>query len=126
MKMLPIIIDSIHAGGGEGILTNKNIVELWFTIPMVPRFFASGTIGNVLLFIMDQYCSKHIIPILFEKGPSKLLKHLSDSKESVSFFISYAAQIIIQHLLNALLVFGLSSISTRKKYFETLIGTYAT
>ena len=120
-----MIIDSIQSGGGvEGALSSKSIAELWFTLPQVPRFFASGTIGNAMLFIMDKYCYKNIIPTLFKKGPAKITNYLSGSKESVSYFISYAAQILAQHFINALLVFGIDTISTKEKYFKTLIGTY--
>lgn len=51
---------------------------------------------------------------------------LRKNKETVSFTVSYLAQISIQHWLYAVLVFGRDTINTREKYLKTLKATYAT
>jgi hypothetical protein len=42
----------------------------------------------------------------------------------VSFFIGYILQIVSQHLIHAVLVYGLHSINTREKYLQTLLGQF--
>lgn len=56
----------------------------------------------------------------------QLPKLINKHKETISFFISYMGQIIIQHLLHAFLVFGRDSISTTDKYVKTLMASYQT
>lgn len=50
---------------------------------------------------------------------------LQRNKESVSFFISYLIQILAQHFLNAVFVYGLQSIATTERYLSTLAVTYS-
>ena len=46
-------------------------------------------------------------------------------RASVSFFCAYWLHIPVQHLLHALLVYGLSSINTAPKYWTTLAGMFS-
>ena len=92
------------------------LVATWFQVSQPIRFFVSGNIGNVLLFY-------------FERIAYYLLNHLEDLpqfvydyKDSVSFFMAYICILPTQHYLNAILVFGYETISTREKYLKTLFA----
>lgn len=60
------------------------------------------------------------------KKVDQLPTFFQNNKESVSFFFAYLGQIIIQHYLHSVLVFGRDTINTREKYFKSLKVTYAT
>ena len=49
---------------------------------------------------------------------------VSEHQETISFFVGYTLQIATQHLLHAIMVYGLHTINTREKYFKTLVGQY--
>jgi hypothetical protein len=90
----------------------------WFQVSGLARFFISGNVGNLCFFMIErvvygQLCQLHSLP-----------KFVEDYKESVSFFIGYILQIISQHLIHAVLVYGLHSINTREKYLQTLLGQF--
>jgi hypothetical protein len=90
----------------------------WFQVSELARFFISGNVGNLCFFMIErvvygQLCQLHSLP-----------KFLEEYKESVSFFIGYLLQIISQHLIHAVLVYGLHSINTREKYLQTLLGQF--
>ncbi len=88
------------------------------------RFAASGFIGNAIFFGLDIA----FLPII--KGASqkqcfiKASKTIADNAESISFFAAYLVDIIVQHFLNALLVFGLDTIATRQLYLSSLAAAY--
>jgi len=99
-----------------------NTEKLWYDlVPQPFRFVTSGLLGNVVFFLMDKSFLQFMIQIQ-DQLPKLINKH----KETISFFISYMGQIIIQHLLHAFLVFGRDSISTTDKYFKTLMASYQT
>ena len=95
----------------------SNVYTTWFQVSEPIRFFVSGNIGNVCFFFLErlvyfQLCNMNDV----------LPQSVVDYKESVSFFIGYLLQIVSQHLLNAVLVYGVDTIDTRAKYFKTLVG----
>jgi len=111
--------------------------KLWFDVPELARFMTSAGIGNILFFYIDIVLydlviyplSLHLNNLRYDsKGmakflPSKFMFH--KNKESISFFVSYLIQIVFQHVLNAFLVHGLETVSTREKYLSTLGYTYS-
>ena len=118
----------------EGIVIYSNgassIATLWFSLlPPVVRYAASGMLGNLMFFALNQWWSATIIR-KSESLPRLLSKQLSESimknASSISFFTSYLVQIIPQHFLNSLLVFGLEGINSREKYLKSLKNTYKT
>ncbi len=96
--------------------------NLWFEkVPEAGRFASAGLLGNVVFFIIDYVFFNNIILPLANDLP----KIVQRNKETVSFFVSYLMQTGFQHFLNALLVYGLDTIGTKKKYFDSLIITYS-
>lgn len=104
------------------IKTLLSLEKVWYTLPQYPRFLASGGIGNIFLYYMDE----GFLNLVLEKIPKDLPTFFEQNKESVSFFTAYLAQIVIQHYLHAMLAFGRDTINTREKYLKTLKSTYAT
>mmetsp|Transcript_17669 Transcript_17669/g.26312 ORF Transcript_17669/g.26312 Transcript_17669/m.26312 type:complete len:229 (-) Transcript_17669:86-772(-) len=98
------------------------ISKAWYSVPQIFRFGISGTLGNVILFFMDSSFYKNVM-LKYAKDFPKLV---NQNAESVSFFVSYFFQIVVQHVMNAFLVFGWHTIDTRKKYMVSLAGCYAT
>lgn len=109
------------------------IAELWYIIPMPLRYFVSGNIGNVCLYFLE----KSIRTWMVMMGEATTSTSSMDDdigalptawwsvhQDAISFFTAYLLHIVAQHLCHALLVYGLSSINTRQKYWTTLIGTY--
>jgi hypothetical protein len=94
-----------------------SLYKSWFIHASEPvRFFVSGNLGNLCFYFLErlvyfQLCKMSSLPPVVE-----------DYKDSVSFFIGYLLQIVTQHYLHALLVYGLETIDTRDKYFKTLLG----
>ena len=93
--------------------TKTIISNNFFLIPPPFRFFLSGSIGNLIFFKIDSALSRVF---------AKFLPWVTSSMPS--FFVSYMAQIPIQHLLNALLVFGLETIR-RELYWKSLGMCYS-
>jgi hypothetical protein len=87
----------------------------------VLRFFISGNVGTVIFFALERF-----IFSLLNQNLDLLPMAMVEYKDSVSFFLAYGIQIITQHWLHAFLVYGMHTISTREKYFKTLIACYAT
>lgn len=83
------------------------------------RFFISGNCGNVVFFYLER------LAFLLLQKIENLPTVMKDYMDGVSFFIAYILQVIPQHWIHALLVYGLHSIDTRKKYFTTLFGCYS-
>mmetsp|Transcript_14188 Transcript_14188/g.31022 ORF Transcript_14188/g.31022 Transcript_14188/m.31022 type:complete len:210 (-) Transcript_14188:292-921(-) len=50
---------------------------------------------------------------------------LSQYGVSISFLMAYFVVIAFQHVINAILVFGWSTINSREKYFEGFVACYA-
>ena len=94
------------------------------------RFAASGLIGNVIFFGLDV----SFLPVIKGIGTAseayqrqcflKASKAISSNAESISFFLAYLVDILVQHFLNALLVFGLDTIKTRELYLSSLATAY--
>ena len=95
----------------------ESLYKSWFIHASEPvRFFVSGMFGNVCFYFLErlvyfQLCNMSSLPPVVE-----------DYKDSVSFFIGYLLQIVSQHWLHAILVYGLETIDTREKYFKTLLA----
>ena len=94
----------------------KQLHQLWYQIPDPIRFFASGTLGTMCFFAIERAVHNHIRQI--ESPPPFVDAH----QDSISFFLGYILQMGSQHLLHAWLVYGLHTINTREKYFNTLLG----
>ena len=92
------------------------IGQSWFRLPTLVRFFVSGNLGNGCFFLMERWIHNHLCQI------PRLHPFVEEYKDSISFFIGYILQIITQHLLHAILVYGVATINTRKKYWKTLLG----
>ncbi len=92
------------------------------------RFAASGLIGNVIFFGLDV----SFLPVIKGIGSEayqrqcflKASRAISSNAESISFFLAYLVDILVQHFLNALLVFGLDTIKTRELYLSSLATAY--
>mmetsp|Transcript_9112 Transcript_9112/g.13495 ORF Transcript_9112/g.13495 Transcript_9112/m.13495 type:complete len:297 (-) Transcript_9112:431-1321(-) len=113
-----------------------DVIEKYFQLPEMIRFGIAGVLGNMMFFAIDKVIYNDIIPLLAptqdEYDGSKthgivqtLSFFLNDHREATSFFVSYLIQIVAQHSLNALLVFGWDTINTREKYLKTLVGVYS-
>ena len=95
--------------------------QLWFSsVPEPIRFMTAGSIGTLFFFTIDQILYHFILPPLFN---TKLTA--SAYKDSISFCVAYIIATGFRHYLNAVLVYGLSTISTREKYIKTLFLTYS-
>lgn len=97
--------------------------RVWFALPQFPRFVASGGIGNVILFLMDESFNARVLRPIPDKRLPKLLR---GHRESISFFVAYFFQIVAQHFLHAVLVFGRHTIDTRERYLYSLVACYKT
>lgn len=88
------------------------------------RFAASGLIGNAIFFGLDV----SFLPVIKLASQRqcflKASKAISSNAESISFFLAYLVDILVQHFLNALLVFGLDTIKTRELYLSSLATAY--
>jgi hypothetical protein len=97
--------------------------EIWFrSVPEPLRFMTSASLGNIAFFGIDQVLYKSVIVPLTKDAP----KFYQKNKESISFFFAYLIQVGFQHLLNAIFVYGIDTISTAEKYLDTLVLTYST
>lgn len=102
---------------------SKDKVEgLWFALPEVPRFIASTSVGNLSFFALDSVLNE----IANNRITNELPKFIIANQETFCFATAYIVEIALQHLLNAILVYGWSTISTRERYFSTLGMTYST
>lgn len=97
--------------------------DYWANNPTI-RFAMSGLIGNAIFFGLD----KAFLPIIIIASHRPLMvrvsKIIATNAESISFFLAYLVDIIIQHFLNAVLVFGLETIATREMYLSSLATAY--
>lgn len=100
--------------------TYASIAARWYRLPQVSRYFVSGNLGNVCFFLLE----KSIHQILHDR-PDRVPDWVPVSKHTLSFVVAYMAQVVPQHFLHALLVYGLRTINTPAKYGKTLAGTYS-
>lgn len=95
----------------------QRINELWYRAPEPFRFGVSGALGTFVFYLLERFISNGLDQI-------ESLAFVVANKDGISFFSSYMLQIVFQHLLHALLVYGLDTINTRQKYLTTLGGQY--
>mmetsp|Transcript_15537 Transcript_15537/g.37269 ORF Transcript_15537/g.37269 Transcript_15537/m.37269 type:complete len:241 (-) Transcript_15537:3399-4121(-) len=94
------------------------------------RFGASGILGNAIFFGLDKVFFPVVLRTAVRLSASnrsdvaRWSKWIHDNAGSVSFFVAYLLDISVQHLLNAWLVFGFETISTRELYFSSLATAY--
>ena len=111
---------------------STKLLDAWYSsVPQFMRFGTAASLGNIFFFAADVVMYNHVVTKLLpidgdeNAGFSWLPDLFHRNRESVSFFLAYLVQISIQHLLNAWLVYGLDTISTKEKYWSTLGGSYA-
>lgn len=96
--------------------------NLWFSsVPEPIRFITAANLGNIAFFKIDQALYNLVILPLSKDMP----KLFQRNRETVSFFLAYLIQVGLQHFLNALMVYGLETIETSDKYFQSLALTYS-
>mmetsp|Transcript_4557 Transcript_4557/g.10302 ORF Transcript_4557/g.10302 Transcript_4557/m.10302 type:complete len:221 (-) Transcript_4557:1829-2491(-) len=95
------------------------------------RFGASGILGNAIFFGLDKILFPVIVRAAVRLSTSDRSAivvsgstWINENAASVSFFVAYLLDIAVQHLLNAWLVFGLDTISTRELYISSLTTSY--
>ena len=93
---------------------NNKIGNAWYRIPQPFRYFVSGNMGNLCLYILDKALR------LWMESMTYPLKNI----DSMAYFIAYILHVAVQHAFHAFLVYGYESISTRQKYWSTLWGTF--
>lgn len=93
--------------------------EAYWRLSEPVRFFISGNAGNVVFYYLERVVS-FLLTNYVELSPG-----VEEFQDSLSFFIAYILQVVTQHWLHALLVYGLHTIDTREKYFKTLGGVYS-
>jgi hypothetical protein len=114
---------SVKTNGDSNVLykTLNRLYRNFYKLHDSIRFFISGNLGNLAFFFVERMLygllkrRSHVLPLWFE-----------DYQDELSFFVAYLLQVISQHWLNAFLVYGMETISTREKYFRTLMGCYST
>jgi hypothetical protein len=127
LSQLGLVPSLLSRGGGlvgktavPSTVTNSRLRALyaaWFSNVASPiRFFVSGTTGNFFLFRFEQLAYQLLSHANF------LPPFLESHMDSLSFFLGYIILLPTQHLLNAILTFGIDTIDTREKYWKTLIA----
>jgi hypothetical protein len=126
-----LLVNAIARGGAGNVAAVKSyplqnndhflgtLSRLWFQLSEIARFFVSGNIGNMFFYMLEKAINQQLC------NASSLPEFVEEYKDTVSFFFGYLLQIVVQHSLNACLVYGLDTISTREKYFKTLLGQYS-
>lgn len=120
---------------------SSKVSDYWYQIPGPIRFFASGNMGNCVLFFTERTIFRLAAAYWMYSQPGEMMQKISFGKfslhepqlaeipkwwSSVTFFAAYVVHVPAQHYFHALLVYGLSSINTPSKYWQTLAGTYST
>jgi hypothetical protein len=96
-----------------------DLYKKWFLISSLIRFSVSGNLGVICFYVIERFIYHQLCQI------SSLPVIIEEYKDSVSYFVGYLIQIVSQHLLNALLVYGLDTIDTREKYIKTLLAQFS-
>ncbi|GFH59791.1 hypothetical protein CTEN210_16267 [Chaetoceros tenuissimus] len=118
-KQLSKQITTVPTTSTSPFLSNETLMQ----IPEPIRFMIAGLFGNVGFFAIDSTIYNTILlPLASRPKASSVLKR---NKETISFFISYLIQVVMQHFLNAIIVYGADTIDTWDKYKETLLLTYS-
>lgn len=93
----------------------------FYKLSEVVRFAVSGCLGTSIFYVLERFFYGNL------KNNVELLPNICVRyMDGLSYITAYIIQIIPQHLLNAFLVYGKDTISTREKYMKTLIGCYST
>ena len=92
-----------------------NVYGQWFRLSSLVRFFVSGNLGNICFFFIERALYQFISTL------DTIPDFVDSYKDTLSFFAGYLLQIVSQHLLHAVLVYGLDTINTRQKYWKTLL-----
>jgi hypothetical protein len=98
--------------------------DYWAGNPAI-RFATSGLMGNAIFFGLDKAFLPLIIGASHRPYMVKVSKTIATNAESISFFVAYLVDILVQHFLNAVLVFGLETIATREMYLSSLATAYS-
>jgi len=91
----------------------------FFALPEPVRFCVSACMGTYVFYVAEKWFSSYV------SNQMSLPAFLAGQQDTISFFLAYLFQIGVQHFLNAILVFGWDSISTKQKYINTLMGSYS-
>uniref|UniRef100_A0A7S3L6V6 Uncharacterized protein n=1 Tax=Amphora coffeiformis TaxID=265554 RepID=A0A7S3L6V6_9STRA len=119
----------LSRSGGSSAHTNKGkkstkstqqqslydaIGNRWYQIPQPLRYFVSGNLGNLCLYVLDK-----ALRLWMES-----MTHPPKNIDSMAYFMAYILHVAAQHAFHAFLVYGLESVSTRQVYWSTLLGTF--
>lgn len=107
-----------------------NLLLSFYRIPQPVRYFIAGNLGNVVFFLVERLLHFGMVQLLptdstTTNNNNKFLDLVAAWADTITFFSAYMLHIPVQHYLYALLVFGLDSINTPSKYWQTLGGTYS-
>lgn len=91
------------------------------------RYFISSDIGTVCFFGLEYIVYRQLCCNPYISSSYLITKYplIEQNKETVSYFVGYFMSIVVQHLLNAILVYGIDTINTYEKYMKTLIGQFS-
>lgn len=95
--------------------------ERFWALPEALRFAVSGFFGTIIFYLLE----KSIYQVLL-RNLQTLPQLIAEYKDGCSYAGAYVLQIVTQHWLNAALVYGMHTISSRSKYFKTLATCYTT
>jgi hypothetical protein len=112
--------DVVTKAAKSWVAIANQVTTTWFALPSPFRYLMSGNIGTICLYTLEYLLAEYIIT--HNRIPSVLHPY----REIVTYFVGYLLHIIVQHYSHALLVYGIDTINTRKKYISTLLGMYAT
>jgi len=105
----------------------QNVYRSWWMrkVPQAARFFVAGNLSNLGFFFLEKLFYNLLSSILDTNAKTtSLTEFLQTYQDSVSFFTAYVVQIVTGHLLYAILVYGLHTIDTSRKYWQTLWGQF--
>jgi hypothetical protein len=126
-----LLVNAVARGGAaanfaavksDSLQTNtflNTLSQRWFQLSEIARFFVSGNIGNLGFYLIEKTINRQLC------AASSLPEFVEKYKDTFSFFFGYLLQIVVQHSLNACLVYGLDTVNTREKYLKTLLGQYS-
>ena len=107
---------------GSNIVVDRIYHGWWFgQVPEIFRFCFTGSLANVFFLWLE-----HLLFVVATESPTATIVLTSvfdveeDHAATISYTIAYLLQIVTTHMLNALLVYGLSTVDTFSKYVTTL------
>lgn len=98
----------------NSIPASLRILNHWNRAPTFVRYFVSGNIGNIVLYILECLLSSWLVT----HRPNSPQSH----RDFITFLAAYWMHIPFQHILHAALVYGWHSINTLQKFWTTLMG----